>query len=315
MNVVTINDVDAEVLEPVSLGALLIKIPAGAKTGTINVAVDEQRVTGPVFTVVAPPVFAGMEPSNGYAGTVVVIAGRELGQVNRVLFNGVAAVIRLKNSTRLEVIAPESTTGNVVLVYGENRLTASQIFTYLPLPLIRTAYDHQKGVELSVTNIRPVSSALEVTYDGDPTDILGVFDANGSSAVVLGKLPPDDIANPFDIVIASDGIKSRPFRYTVTPQIDRAVYNIVSSTQTTITYDISMYGRYFGANAQDNSATITFLTRLSSEVPNTIQFWSPTRVVTRITVDAFWNIGGTASYRDYFAEITVNGVISNRYKL
>ncbi len=293
-------------------GQLEVKAPAST-TGNVVLDYGNGQLQIGQFTYL-PPVFREMKPASGFAGTVVTITGIGLGQVKSVLFNGVAASINVKEHERLEVKAPASTTGNVVLEYGDAKITAA-LFTYLPIPFIADVMDGQKGLELSAAYINPVVSALKVTYNGATADIVAIYGESGNTAKVLAEYPADDIANPFDVILSSNGIQSLPFRYTIRPLIDRIAYDIVSNTQTTITYDIAIYGRYFGDTTQGNSATITMVSRLPSPVPNTIQSWTPTKVVTRVTVDIFWSIGGQGAYRDYYGEITVNGVISNQIKL
>ena len=313
-NVISVNGVMAEILSPTSLSALLIKIPAGAQTGNVKLKVNEKEITGPVFTIIDPPVFRDVKPTSGYAGTIVTLTGSGFLQVSSVLFNGVPATIRVKENERLEVSAPVSTTGNIVLDYGYGQITAP-VFTYLPVPLVRNVSDGGKGVMLAASYINPTTAALRVTYNGIAANILGVFDVVGNTGNVLPAYPPDDIENPFDIVLSSNGIPSLPYRYTITPIVDRATYSIVSSDNENITYDITLYGKYFDTAPQGNKAIITFFSRLASEVPSTVQSWTATKIVTRVTVDVFWSIGGTGAYRDYYGSVMVNGVVSNRAKL
>ena len=314
-NQVTVNGVTADVLNPASLSALLITIPAGAKTGNVNLKIDKQETVGPMFVLMEPPVFKDINPYSGYAGTLVRLYGTGFDQIKSISFNSVKATINIQEDEFIEVIAPESTTGPIFLDYGYGQLQATPDFTYLPLPLIRSVFNNEKGLELAASYINPVQSALRVYYDGTQADILNVSNIIGQSAIVLPELPPADINNPFEIVLVSNEIKSLPFQYTIRPEVDQVTYNVVTTGQTTITYDISIYGKYFGNSKEGNKATVTFVTRLSSEVPGTIQSWSPTKVVTRITVDAFWSIGGQDVYRDYYGSITVNGIESNTVKM
>src|SRR5690606_38199116 len=115
--------------------------------------------------------------------------------------NGVKATINIQEDEFIEVIAPESTTGPIFLDYGYGQLQATPDFTYLPLPLIRSVFNNEKGLELAASYINPVQSALRVYYDGTQADILNVSNITGQSAIVLPELPPADINNPFEIVL------------------------------------------------------------------------------------------------------------------
>jgi hypothetical protein len=313
-NVVTIGGVAAPVLDPASLGALLIKIPEGTKTGNVKLAINRRDVTGPVFTLVDPPVFTDIKPGSGYEGTLVTLFGSRFRQVQRVLFNGVPAAITQREDDRLVVTAPASTTGMIVLDYGAGQLQ-TVVFTYLPVPLIRSVIDGGKGLQLAASNISPTANALRVYYNGASASILNVTDVSGSNANVLAAFPSEDSPNPFEIVLSSNGIRSLPFTYTIKPEVERVTYSVVSSTQTTITYDITLYGRYFDTTADGNKAVITFLTRLPSDVANEIQSWSATKVVTRITVSTAWSIGGGGAFREYYGSVSVNGVESDKVKM
>ncbi len=313
-NIVTVNGVIAKVLDPAGLSALLIEIPSGAKTGNVKLKIGTTEVTGPQFTLINPPVYKDIKPSSGFEGTIVTLFGSGFKQVKKVLFNGVASIIQLQQDDRIEVKAPASTTGMITLDYGYGQLPTA-VFTYLPIPLIRSASDGGKGIQLAASYINPIQSALSVTYNGTAATILNITDVSGNNANLLPAYPDPAINNPFDIVLSSNGIKSLPYRYTIKPEVDRATYAIVSRTETTITYDITLTGRYFSNTADNNSAKIRFLSRTYADVASTLQSWSATKVVTRITISVNWSIGGVAPYRDYFGSVTVNGVASSEVKI
>ena len=311
-NIVTVNGVIAKVLDPVGLSALLIEIPNGAKTGNVKLKIGTTEVTGPQFTLINPPVYKDIKPSSGFEGTVVTLFGSGFKQITKVLFNGVAATIQLQEEDRIEVKAPASTTGMITLDYGYGQLQTA-VFTYLPIPLIRSASDGGKGIQLAASYINPVASALSVTYNGTAVSILNITDISGNTANLLPAYPNPAINNPFDIILTSNGIKSLPYRYTIKPEIDKITASIVSRTETTVTYDFTIDGKYFSNSAANNSVKIRFLSRVYSDVPNTLQSWTATKIVTRITGSVVFSDTGT--YGEYFGSVTVNGVASSEVKV
>lgn len=311
-NVVTVNGVVASVLDPVGLSALLIEIPNGAKTGNVKLKIGNSEVTGPQFTLIDPPTFKDIKPSSGFEGTVVTLFGTGFKQVKRVLFNGIAATIQIQEEERIEVKAPASSTGMVTLDYGYAQVQAA-VFTYLPIPLITQAIDGGKGIQLSASYINPIRAALSVTYDGAAAQILNITDISGNTANLLPAYPNPAINNPFDIVLTSNGIKSLPYRYTIKPEIDKITATVVSSTQTSVTYDINIDGKYFGSPAASSTIKIRFVSRLSSDVPNTVQSWTPTKIVTRLNIPIVFTDGG--AYGEHFVSVTVNGVSSSEVKI
>ena len=306
-NFVTLNGVKADVLEPAALSALLIEIPEGSLTGNVKLKVNDLEATGPIFSVIAPPEVESLRPGSGFAGTVVTIRGVRLDLVKQVFFNGVVATIARQTEERIDVRAPAATTGNVVLEYGFGQLNAG-VFTYLPIPLIRSVRDGGKGLELTASFIDPVMSSLGVTYDASPVDLVGLYEVSGNNGKVLPGYPPANINNPFDIVLSSNGISSLPFRYTIQPEVSSVSYVLVAIGNDTDTYDITINGKYFGPTATGNSANISFLSRIEFDLPVTIRSWTPTKVVVRVET---WAPLGRY---DYFASITVNNVQSDRLR-
>lgn len=73
-NKVTFNGLPA-VVEEASAEQLTVIAPPLLKTGVLAVTINGQQITGPVFTVVPPPVILTVTPLSGPAGTVMTIAG------------------------------------------------------------------------------------------------------------------------------------------------------------------------------------------------------------------------------------------------
>ena len=85
VNIVDINGKLATVKSPAAMNTLIIIIPDDATSGPIAVKNGSQRVGGPIFTVVDPPILTLLSPSSGYANDRIAISGSKLQQVTGVL--------------------------------------------------------------------------------------------------------------------------------------------------------------------------------------------------------------------------------------
>lgn len=100
---------------------LTVAVPMGAGIGTINIIVNGQQTTGPVFTEQNLGI-AKLFPANGLDGTPVTITGMGFSTIaaqNTVTFNGVPATVISATETTLTLTAPAGlTTGPVVVKVG-----------------------------------------------------------------------------------------------------------------------------------------------------------------------------------------------------
>ncbi|WP_018974452.1 IPT/TIG domain-containing protein [Rudaea cellulosilytica] len=136
-NVVTINDVQQNVLYA-SATKLRIRIAISTQTGPIKITRIEQRnpsVTGPTFTVTAPPVISKITPVSSPTATQVTIYGLNFDSAstsaNVVTFNGVAAAVTRATTTELDVWVPsQATTGQVVITNQYGQSNASPVDNY-----------------------------------------------------------------------------------------------------------------------------------------------------------------------------------------
>lgn len=195
-NVVTINNVKAVVKEATSL-RLTVVLPAGMGKGTVMVSVNDQPVKGPEFTEQNLGILK-MEPSNGLAGTKVVITGTGFSinpAENEVTFNGVVAQILSATATTLEVMTPAN------LTTGPVKVKRAALIAESPVPFSRSGMftltsqmgafigplvvDRQGNVFVSNTRenyISKVTPAGNVSvFAGEPNQ-LGVADGNGTNA-------------------------------------------------------------------------------------------------------------------------------------
>jgi hypothetical protein len=299
-NIADINGVAAIVKSPASLTTLIITIPEHAATGNIILNREDQRVVGPAFTIVDPPVFTSLDPSRGFPGDQVVISGEKLLQVTAVSFNEAEAAIIARSDTELTVSAPAGTTGIVTLLY-EHGIVAGPVFTFIPLPQIDSAavvrYTRVLDALIIVCqHVDPTTDAITVYVDGEITPML----ESGITAglpYVLVDAPPRSTQNPLTLEIESNGRKSEPYEFVIKPDLFD-----ISTRNDVYPLEVTLYGQYFGSPDDQRSVVVT----VSDQPSNvTITRWTPTEI--NFTVPGF----GTPDYpQTYRVKVVVMGLDS-----
>ena len=302
-NVLSINGVKADVVEPASLTVLVIKVPDNATTGNVSLNVGNVIALGPIFTVVDPPVIQTVSPLQGFEGYRVFVKGSKLSQVTRVDFNGVPGEIFSKTETDLVVIAPNSGTGVIELLFPGGKVTGP-VFTYLPIPLIDTAgviqYSRQEdAIAIIGKHFSIVASDLKVKLNGQDQTILfaGVAD-EGRQGVII-NMPSPEVDNPTILEIESEGIKSLPFEFVIPPALNDLSYNYVGNSITRIR--LELYGSYFGIADPLKKVNIVQVGDVITPVPSTIISWTPTLITVELDI-----LHGLS----YDASIEIKGILS-----
>lgn len=111
---------------------VIFTIPAGTGTVTIIVTDTASNTSSTTFTYINPTV-TSMTPLTGSANTVLTITGTNLGNVSKVLFNGISVIPTNKTSTTVTVSAPVNKgTVTITVVYNTNSIvTSPTLFTYV----------------------------------------------------------------------------------------------------------------------------------------------------------------------------------------
>ena len=140
-NEVGFGGVMAEDPTSASATSLTVRVPSGARTGRISVAVGGQTGTSSEsFTVTGttpaldPPVVSSFTPTSGPVGTTVTITGENFSETaseNEVRFGGVmAAAPTSASTTSLVVLVPSGArTGSISVAVGGQAGTSSTDFT------------------------------------------------------------------------------------------------------------------------------------------------------------------------------------------
>ena len=171
-----------------STTSLTVKVPSGAVTGRISVAVGSQTGTSSTdFTVTGttpapdPPVVLSFSPTEGEVGISVTITGENFSATaleNEVKFGGVMAEDPTSASTTsLVVLVPSgAVTGSISVAVGGQTGTSSTDFTVeVPAPApaapVVSSFSPTEGevdTEVTITgvNFSATASANEVRFGG-----------------------------------------------------------------------------------------------------------------------------------------------------
>ena len=288
-NEVSINAAKATVLEPASLNALIVEVPANATSGFVTLKVNNVIAQGPLFTVVDPPIIQSVSPLQGIEGYRVFITGLKLSQVTRVDFNGVPGQIFSKTATEIVAIAPASATGVIELVFPEGKVTGP-IFTYLPIPVIDTALVTLRGIDQDVLSqaiaflgrdFSTDASKLKVYLNGQTTTILEVGVAADGRPGVEIDMPPPDVDNPVTLEIESEGIKSLPYEFIVPPELSDLSVQYLDDNF--IRIRLQVYGSYFGAYDPSKEVNVVHVGP-NTPVPTTVLSWTPQLITLELNI-------------------------------
>ena len=133
-NTVTINGVTATIISATAT-TLEVEVPPGS-SGPVIVTVNGQIANNkPTFTYRIIPVIVGLTPNSGIVGSEIVISGSNFSTnvaENTVTINGTEAMIVSATSTTLTVIAPEESTGVVVVTVNGEQSGEDPTFVYEP---------------------------------------------------------------------------------------------------------------------------------------------------------------------------------------
>ena len=171
-----------------STTSLTVRVPSGAVTGRVSVAVGGQTGTSSEdFTVTGtvpapdPPVVLSFSPSEGVVGTSVTITGvnfSDMPSENEVGFGGVmAAAPTSASTTSLTILVPSGArTGRVSVAVGGQTGTSSTDFTVTapapapepPVVLSFSPLEGEVGISVTITgeNFSDMPSENEVGFGG-----------------------------------------------------------------------------------------------------------------------------------------------------
>ena len=255
-----------------STTSLTVKVPSGAVTGRVSVAVGGQTGTSSEdFTVTvpapapAPPVVLSFSPIEGAVDTEVTITGvnfSDMPSENEVRFGGVmAADPTSASTTSLTVKVPSgAVTGRVSVAVGGQTGTSSENFTVTgttpaPAPPVVLSFSPSEGVVgtsviITGENFSDMPSENEVRFGGvmaaDPTS------ASTTSLVVL--VPSGARTGSISVAVGGQtGTSSEDFTVTApAPAPAAPVVSSFSPTEGEVGTSVTITGDNFSATPSEN---------------------------------------------------------------
>ncbi|WP_170123237.1 IPT/TIG domain-containing protein [Pedobacter nutrimenti] len=151
---------------------LIVIAPDEVATGPLSLTINNQKTTGPVFTVVPVPVIQTVSPLSGPAGAVMTITGTTFSAIkdeNRVSINGKDLSITSATATVITLTLPGGTGSGKVVLSVNDQVVQGPDFKDQNLGIVKLSPDNGlAGTEVTITgsgfNASP--SANTVTFNG-----------------------------------------------------------------------------------------------------------------------------------------------------
>jgi hypothetical protein len=193
-------------------------------------------------------------PKAGYTGETFRIYGKGFSAIadsNKIYINGIAATPEdpASLSTLLVTIPEDATTGNIALeAFGEK--ATGPILTVFNRPLIQQVAEvSYQQLILTGKYFSTDVKHVKVFYTGKEVAINSTTKLPDGRPQLNTRFIDSKEDNPVSIVIESDGVRSNPFVYAVTP-ILKDISNYKDSDEK-YTY-LAFYGAYFGLDKEGN---------------------------------------------------------------
>lgn len=190
-NQVTFNGKPAEVVASTS-EKLVVLAPDAVATGPLSVTINGQRTSGPVFTVVPPPVVSVVSPLSGPQGTEMTISGTQFSDVkeeNKVFINGVEIPINTAGEKVLTLTIPGGTGSGPVKVIVNDQEAVGPLFKDQTLGIATVSPESGlEGTIVKVTGTGFSKNAIEnaVYFNGVPATVTAASETELTLTVPAG---------------------------------------------------------------------------------------------------------------------------------
>lgn len=212
-NIVAFNGKPATVISAEGT-KLVVEAPASVESGPLTVTIHGQKTTGPVFTLVPPPLIQRVAPLSGPAGTEVTITGNNFSAEpaeNIVSFNGINAIIKTATEQQMVVVLPAGAGKGIMNVTVNDQLTAGPEFVEQALGISRLTPDngYNPGAEITLKGTGFSTNPAEniVTFNGVPAQVTAATDTT-----VIAILPAGFSTGPVNITVRGVQAKGPEFR-------------------------------------------------------------------------------------------------------
>jgi len=175
-NLVDFNGTAATVLEATK-EKLVVVTPDGVKTGPLSVNINGQKITGPVFTVVAPPSIQIVTPLSGPKGSEMIISGALFSTVtdeNKVFINGVSVQVQSASENQLKLVLPGGTGSGLVRVVVNDQVTEGPHFKDQTLGIVSVSPDNGltgTTVTIEGSGFSSIAANNKVYFNGVPAAV------------------------------------------------------------------------------------------------------------------------------------------------
>ena len=186
---------------------LVVVAPDAVQTGPLSVTINAQKIGGPVFTVVPPPVIQTVTPLSGPSGTVMTITGTTfstLKEENKVTINGVLIPVTVATTSKLTLTIPGGTGNGKVIVTVNDQAVQGPDFKDQSLGI--TSFSPANGLagtHVTITGLGFNTSAAKnmVTFNGAQAVVVS---ATSTSLEVVA--PANLSSGPIKVI--SDGVEA-----------------------------------------------------------------------------------------------------------
>ncbi|WP_437918033.1 IPT/TIG domain-containing protein [Sphingobacterium sp. LRF_L2] len=290
---VKINAIEATVVSARDT-VLLVEVPDGSGTGAVEVNLDDEDASGPLFTYMA---IREMKPLTGGAGTRVTLTGEgfeSLPEDNEVTFNGVRAQVLEASANQLLVVAPVDIASGPVVVSIDNEPVVGPIFTVVPFPSITvvTPLSGPAGTEMIIKGnyFSTVANENKVFINDTEVTLTSV-----TANEIRLNIPGGTGTGTLDVEVNNQRTVGPEFRDQNLGVLSFAPDNGLAGTQVLIT------GTGFSSNLAEHTVTFNGVrATVLGATSNTLTVEAPENFTTgsiKVSKDGFEAYGATPFYK------------------
>ncbi|WP_316822472.1 IPT/TIG domain-containing protein [Pedobacter gandavensis] len=174
----------AALVKEATAGYLVVVAPEEVKTGPLSVTINQQKITGPVFTVVPPPTIVGVTPLSGPAGSVMTITGTNFSAIteeNKVTINGKVLALSSVTGSKITLLLPGNTgNGKISLSVNEQVVTGPE-FKDQALGINKLSPENGLAgsvITINGTGFNPNATQNIVTFNGLPGTVVSATETS-----------------------------------------------------------------------------------------------------------------------------------------
>lgn len=181
--------------------SLLVVAPAEVGTGPLSITINKQKVTGPVFTVVPPPVIETVSPLSGPGGSVMTIVGNTFSTIleeNKVSINGKVIPVTTASATKLTLTLPGNTGNGKVVLSVNDQVVQGPEFKDQSLGINKLSPENGlAGTRVTITGTGFNANAAQniVTFNGLPASVISATETQ-----IVVKAPIGLSTGPLKVV-------------------------------------------------------------------------------------------------------------------